>query len=439
MFAIKLKHLSIPNKLRDRFLLWGGLCLLLSLILLIIELKHNQLLIFMSVLSCFLQPEKTYLNLRYFHIVFSCLLLAFSFRLNILCGYYLCFIFQVYLLFGIAGRRLSLNKVMVLLLASPLFDWCFNIVGFEIRMSISSALNELMQSLGFPSQLNGTELCTRGNCFTIEAACAGLNLFQFGLLYSILLPELQANSLKKKSSFGNLMFSLSIGLFLIICSNFFRILLLILFNIPPENIMHEIVGLVCFIVYVILPLIWINKHFSHLLKEQPESKEAEENKYIISFYLLTCILMLAFVMTSINSKKTLNPVQEVMPNGFANAAKIKNETYAIHNNKEVIYIKPLRTFYTSEHHPELCWRGSGYQLDEVKACEKGYNCYTGKLSKGNEILYTAWWYTNNKKTTFSQLEWRLDMVTGEPPYWLINITCSKKTELLSCIKKYQIL
>jgi hypothetical protein len=55
--------------------------------------------------------------------------------------------------------------------------------------------------------------------------------------------------------------------------------------------------------------------------------------------------------------------------------------------------------------------------------------YRGILKKGNEYLYTAWWYFNGASTTIDQLSWRMDMLKGANRYCLINITSKDEATL----------
>lgn len=63
----------------------------------------------------------------------------------------------------------------------------------------------------------------------------------------------------------------------------------------------------------------------------------------------------------------------------------------------------------------------------------GKEIYMGTLEKGNDILYTAWWFDNGKSKTVRQLEWRWKSLKGEGEFVLINISTTTEQELRSKI------
>ena len=87
----------------------------------------------------------------------------------------------------------------------------------------------------------------------------------------------------------------------------------------------------------------------------------------------------------------------------------------------------------------ICWKASGYTFQKVeRSIIQGTAVYTAVLIKGDEKLYTAWWYDNKKNRTISQLSWRWDAFIGGSNYSLINVTCltyrdlyEKTTELFA--------
>ncbi len=100
------------------------------------------------------------------------------------------------------------------------------------------------------------------------------------------------------------------------------------------------------------------------------------------------------------------------------------------NEQTLIYIKSIAGFYSSDHHPMICWSGSGYSFAKVHTDRIAYReVYSGILTKGEETLYTAWWYDNGIRHTTSQWNWRWDMLKGNRPYALVNITATNPVEL----------
>jgi exosortase N len=107
----------------------------------------------------------------------------------------------------------------------------------------------------------------------------------------------------------------------------------------------------------------------------------------------------------------------------------------MHNDKVLIYVKPIPEFFTGEHTPLICWKGSGYEFRGiVKTSVDANEIYIGRLEKGNEVLFTAWWYSNGIVSTIDQWDWRSRMLVGEDRFCLINVTAASQQILLENIK-----
>ena len=101
----------------------------------------------------------------------------------------------------------------------------------------------------------------------------------------------------------------------------------------------------------------------------------------------------------------------------------------------LVYVKSIPQFFTSEHTPLFCWKGSGYQIKKLsKTTVDGLEVYTGVLERGDEKLYTAWWYFNGSIHTIDQFTWRSVMLKGGRGFALINITASNEANIHDFIK-----
>ncbi|NJO91209.1 MAG: hypothetical protein HC831_21280 [Chloroflexia bacterium] len=101
------------------------------------------------------------------------------------------------------------------------------------------------------------------------------------------------------------------------------------------------------------------------------------------------------------------------------------------NDSALIYIKPIPNFYSADHTPMICWKGSGYQLQNQQKMQVGsHEVYFAELVLENsKPLYTAWWYSNGKHITINQLDWRWRLIKGEENFSLVNVTCEKENIL----------
>ncbi len=264
------------------------------------------------------------------------------------------------------------------------------------------------------------------------------------------------------------------------------------FNIPPANILHEVTGLVCFMVYQLLPaawfIRWLVKRFgkqvghyrapmehygkqvesSRVQEQQTEcsgqqaghiGKQAEYFRKQIkrsgkqpdnntpqrpqAYRLWPNVLLLLLTVGIVaNANNYLQKdIRITTPDALAGykGETVPGNVIKLSNDQVLIYIKPLAGFYSMEHHPMICWKGSGYAFKKV--AEKD-NVYQGILEKGQERLYTAWWYDNGDLSTTSQLSWRITAMSSSKKFSLINITAASPEALrqqIACFRQSNVL
>jgi exosortase N len=134
-----------------------------------------------------------------------------------------------------------------------------------------------------------------------------------------------------------------------------------------------------------------------------------------------------------------------IPSGIANAdtdyaivkfnktvpQEIEGGVTKIMSGDLLIYIKPIPTFFSGEHTPLICWKGSGYQFKSIrkeKIADREVFC--GVLQKRNESLHTAWWYTDGTMNTIDQVTWRTTMMKTQKRFCLVNVTAKSQKELI---------
>ena len=112
-------------------------------------------------------------------------------------------------------------------------------------------------------------------------------------------------------------------------------------------------------------------------------------------------------MTLIGFQKT------ILPNGIC---QFSNDSF-------LIYVKPLNSFYTTEHSPMICWRGSGFVFKQIEKKRIGKaDIYTGILAKGDSTIYAAWWFENERgERTIEQSRWRWSVFTEGAHFRLVNV------------------
>ena len=93
------------------------------------------------------------------------------------------------------------------------------------------------------------------------------------------------------------------------------------------------------------------------------------------------------------------------------------------NDSTLIYQKPIRTAFSTEHSPLDCWKAEGFTIDKiVKVDDPIAPHYKAQLIKGDEKLWTIWWYQTHNKRTIEMWDWRKATLLSKHKTYLINIT-----------------
>lgn len=352
---------------------------------------------------------------------------------------YLLLIVALLFCFETLFGRLSELALLVLLLMSPLFRYLSESFTFPIRIWLSEISGKLLSLLHFPVEINGNLIVLNGNNFLVDAACTGLQMLGLSFLLSIFLLAYYQDVYQKKIAFRWQIIALSITFLLNIFSNLCRILLLVIFRIAPDNFLHDLLGICCLLVYVWLPMTWVIKQIA--LKQttkliEQKAQETRLSEWIINSILLTVTgyLVLSF-SGSITAKEQIL-IEKKEKKGYSTKI-LDNGITQLKSDKALVYLKPIPDFYSGEHSPIFCWKGSGYSFKNIQEqVVQSYPIYTGVLTNKNDKLYTAWWFTNGEIITNSQLDWRWRVLKGEHKFKLVNVTTSSEHELKKVIAEW---
>lgn len=330
--------------------------------------------------------------------------------------------------------RINLLPQLVLIAMSPWADSMANLFSFPIRLQLTTCAGKLLSITGKGVSVQGNTILYNGHEFSVDPACMGLQMIVTSLLCGMILLGFYQEKLVKELGGWPVMGILGVIILLNIVANLFRIICLVQFNILPDNFMHEIIGIICLAGYVIIPLMtlskWIVQHYGI-------PKQTLRGVYFIrsTSRLLGCNLLLAVCMLTgmyINAHNGINshiPVNIPQVTGYK-VQPLPGDVIKLENGHSLVYIKHIPGFYYTEHHPMLCWKGSGYDFQQIEEqMVDGRKVYTAILQQGEERLYTAWWYENGQQSTISQLDWRWDVFRGGHPYSLVNVTSTNPEQL----------
>ena len=373
--------------------------------------------------------------------------------------------FSFFLLFAIESNLGKLNNlpVFLLFLLSPVAIFAIEVFGFPIRLWLTDASTQIISFVNEGVSSKGNLILINGDKFTVDPECMGLKMVITGYLITLVIISWFERRSKKELSFFKIIIILFLASILIIISNLFRIIGIIFAKAAPETNLHELIGIISLIIYVIVPVYFIIKLFykkfskpisqgiesevelstspvkMHLLKKTIYFRKL--NIWKISSIVLTIMLMgfLGFLNFNRENYRTLpgeiNP-RSIEIEGYQ-CNILENGVAQLTSDSALIYIKQIPNFYSADHTPMVCWKGSGYQLQNQQKIEiTGKEIYFAELTLENsKPLYTAWWYSNNNHITISQLDWRWRLIKGEDNFSLVNVTCENQSLLTKEIKQ----
>lgn len=341
-------------------------------------------------------------------------------------GFFMLWLVEYYI-----GRCNSL-VLFLLVFMSPFFTQVSAILGFPVRLKISTLAGTVLKAVGMNVSIEGNLIVLDGAVFSVDEACMGLSMLSMSMLIGVFLLTYRYRTdgrqlaLLPVSLFFAVMFALNLA------TNLCRIVVLVTFHVPAETAMHEFVGLICFVCYTVIPAYFISAWFL---------KKGYKNCYVPTLVpastfqkmlplAIGAFLLLAGVRIGNQRSQSVSDYAKV---SFQNipGEQLSDGITKSGDEKLLVYVKPIPEWFTGEHSPLICWRGSGYLFNEVKEITVGERrMYGGRISKGADELYTAWWFSNGDIHTISQLEWRINMLKGEPKFYLVNITAKDEQTLM---------
>jgi exosortase N len=348
--------------------------------------------------------------------------------------------FSLFLLFLLEVRVGKLNPLPVLLLGllSPAFRYVTEVFGFPIRLQLSAGAGWLVGQMGTPVEVQGNVLVRDGFAFAVDPACVGLQLVTVSFLVALfLLAHLERTTGRHLPDGLTGAALLATGL-LVALANLIRIVLLVVFRLLPDSPLHDLAGLACLVAYVVLPVYFLFRFLyqrtGHPAVPAPVvTANPSWGRAAGPAVLLAALVLLPSAGPAPRAGQLPLPF-EGLP-GYARTPLAYGITQFAHANA-LVYVKPISAFHSIEHSPLVCWRGSGYAFGRINEQNVGgYRVYTGELTKGADVLHTAWWFDNGKHRTTAQWEWRWRMLRGGPPYSLVNVSAATPAGLQKALEE----
>lgn len=332
--------------------------------------------------------------------------------------------------------KMSVIPILIVLIISPV-SYILTILSFPIRIWLTKIAASIISGISSGAMAAGNVITYNGIDYSVDPACMGLKMLSTSLWFSMYLLYFIQKKHNRYLNLHLLVWSLVIVGLLNIVTNLSRIVLLVYFNIQPDNIMHDMVGIGCFALYTVLPILYLfNMLVKHKGRQANKPEFQQDGNSVRSIVPVAVLMVIVFSGIHISTSNRQVPATKIKQIKGYTCDNFSNDVVRITNDNTLIYIKSIPAFYSSEHNPLMCWVGSGYEFNQLKEQQyKNVTVYTGMLEDKENILYTAWWYDNGKKRTINQLSWRSDMIKGADKYSVVNVTCNSAEELNSEVNK----
>jgi len=352
--------------------------------------------------------------------------------------FYATFVFGLYFLLSLNFGRLNLLPLALLFLISPLVSHVTSMFSFPIRLQLSQWVAYFLSTAGLDIMSEGNLLILAGERFLVDQECTGLKMLLTGLVLALIFLSYYERKYKQHATAKQILLVLTTSFTLNIFANFSRIIILVVFKIGPDHPMHEIVGVLCLLLYNLAPMFLLIRFLKPNLVPQIAQvpKMNPISNYLIWFPFLIFLLSAAGWSThQIKTLKTHNLQSSILEN--LNKKVLDDQVIKYSSDDLLIYIKPPVSPIRGTHDPKFCWRGSGYTLELIKQIQvRGQAIYTGELLKGEDKLYTAWWYQDGNSVTNSEWTWRTKGLFDSKAYALINISAETPDLLQQTLDQY---
>lgn len=332
---------------------------------------------------------------------------------------------------SMAGR-IGWVPVFLLGLVCPAFKYFNHIFGFSVRLKLSELSGAILNMAGLDVEVSGN-IMTLGNAeFSVDPACAGLKMMAVSLLAGLLMLAFFERKYSRIFSFLQVLIVMVAIILFNVLGNLFRIVLLVIFEILPENPAHDITGVLCLILYVLVPAYFSIRYLARQAFKNPAVPVFKRSRKFLLLSGLHMLLFLMLLVTGIGisgkSPASAKTVSISIQNGYTRSL-LENKVTKLEKPGILIYIKPVERFYGAEHNPMICWVGSGYEFTRIKTKSiEGREIFTGTLQKGNDKIYAAWWFDSGTSQTANQLSWRWKAFKGEK-FNLVNVNSASEKVL----------
>nr|WP_315171251.1 exosortase N [uncultured Flavobacterium sp.] len=357
--------------------------------------------------------RKTNFKINYLLIALIFVFEFVSYRLHTQSLHFLSLMLFLCLIFYSFTGKFSFVAFICILLFSTIFNKFFDHLTSEIKQGLCYAVFLTLKNFMTLDRIEGVNFYINNAKITIDTACMGLSMFKTGLLTGAILLTLEEKKQQKYFGIIPIVAFCFIVIVLNVISNYFRIVTLVILGCTQENTLHHLVGLLCFGIYQVVPMVFIIRYFTPRIAEIETTNFQFKSVPIIFTFGVLCITSLEVKSLQNNDLlENLNPEYNVKSGIWVN-----DEVFKIQTFNKLIYIK------TASHKPLICWTGNGYTITESKEILVGNEkIWFNKMEKNNTQYQSFWWYECGGKKYTSFLKVMYVKLIYNQPIRLINET-----------------
>ncbi len=330
----------------------------------------------------------------------------------------------------------KLNSVPLLLVMviSPAATFLSKVLGFEIRLWLTKIAVRCLHFIHSDYGYSGNIILLGEEEFHVDPECMGLRMVLLSMFIVLIFIAYRQQTGKGRVNIFLIILSLLMAYVLVIISNLVRIVLITLFQSPPGTFSHEFIGIICFIVYLVLPLWYLIKKLPVKQVNTSEQTTSRSNGFVFAAFVLILACLFSISQYANLDTKQHVKLSESCLGYFSKDFSCSQEDHHVlklTNDDYLIYIKPAQAFYSADHSPIICWAGSGYKIVKEQILSTPNNrVYYNELKKDKDVLYSTWWYDSGKDKTISQYKWRIENLIHGSHYHLINVISDNRDSLI---------
>jgi exosortase N len=358
--------------------------------------------------------------------------------------------------------KVSTLPVLLLMTISPVFSYVTDVFSFGLRLKLTAFSVEILKQIApnteksTPSVYNAKlgDFEALGNIirlpdgeeWLIDSACMGLNMLGIGLILTYFFIGFFSKQQGKLPTNRGIVVFITAALCLNLLSNLMRILAVVLLKIAPATVGHEVIGLLSFLMYGVIPMYFFiksNRCSSFFFKENIKtdafsiaSSNATIRSFILPIGLFLCLVIRAVFFEFYKKTETNLILPDTITANFT-VRNLPNGVTQLRNDSSLIYLKNLPHGFTTEHSPMICWQGSGYNFQKIERTMIGNtSVYMGVLQRDTDQIHAIWWFESDNFATSDQIAWRYRTFTEGAHFRLVNVNAASKEEAVEAAKRW---